>query len=181
MPVHHSMEYDPERSRTVYRSGERIYLVRVAQTQRVLLLTLLAQILLLIVWFVAGGLAPRPLRTIAGMVVSLGFLYLSLGAAGSAFNLVRATGLGTLAALLVCVAAFFPFLGILVLSLINQRAIVLIRTHGARVGFLGVPPSEMIRLVEGACPACGYDLRGLPPSVCPECGTPIPDSLPIPP
>jgi hypothetical protein len=23
----------------------------------------------------------------------------------------------------------------------------------------------------GACPACGYDLRGVPATVCPECGT----------
>jgi hypothetical protein len=29
-----------------------------------------------------------------------------------------------------------------------------------------------------ACPKCGYDTKGLPSNVCPECGEPVPDTLP---
>lgn len=30
------------------------------------------------------------------------------------------------------------------------------------------------RPIAGRCHRCGYDLRGIPPGFCPECGTPLP-------
>ena len=38
------------------------------------------------------------------------------------------------------------------------------------LGLMGVSGAEMLKLRVGCCLGCGYDLRGLPSPICPECG-----------
>lgn len=66
-----------------------------------------------------------------------------------------------------------PFIGFVVLAILNQRVNDTLTDAGVRLGLLGAGEVEMHKLRIGVCRGCGYDLRGLPSPTCPECGSVI--------
>jgi hypothetical protein len=178
------MDYDLAQSRIAYKGMKPIYLVRVARAQRLLLLTLLVQIATLVTWIVVASLVHRTLAQLMNALLFTCYFSVGLFASILTFRLVRTTGLNIFVATFVAAFSLIPYLGILALALVNGRALKLIQEHRVRVGFLGIPASEMYKLVLGACPACGYDVRALEGPVCPECGgalrnANIPPPLPV--
>lgn len=73
----------------------------------------------------------------------------------------------TVASLITCIG---PMLVILIVNGTGTRALA---RRGLKVGFLGASASERRKLIDGICHACGYDLAGLAPGPCPECGKPF--------
>jgi hypothetical protein len=73
-------------------------------------------------------------------------------------------------AVIVGILGIVPLLNLIIMLIYNQRATSILRRHGVVVGFLGIRKEDWHKLVGGSCPACGYDVRGLPQGVCPECG-----------
>jgi hypothetical protein len=67
-------------------------------------------------------------------------------------------------------AGFMPVMIIFDCVFVNGRVTKALANAGVRVGFLGVREEELRRLRSGVCFFCGYDMAGLPTSVCPECG-----------
>lgn len=55
-------------------------------------------------------------------------------------------------------------------AFVHASAAKRLRESGVHIGFLGVREDELRRLRSGVCFFCGYDLQGLPSTVCPECG-----------
>lgn len=72
---------------------------------------------------------------------------------------------------------FLPYVGVLMLLAANQQATWALSRAGLRVGLLGVPDEQVIRLLGlYRCRACGYSLIGNTSGRCPECGTPVPEA-----
>lgn len=67
-------------------------------------------------------------------------------------------------------AGFVPVMIVFDCVFVNGRVTKALASAGVRVGFLGVREDELRRLRSGVCFFCGYDLQGLPSTVCPECG-----------
>ncbi len=69
---------------------------------------------------------------------------------------------------------FLPYFGLLMLLAANQQATRALSRAGLRVGLLGVPDEQVVRLLGlYRCRACGYSLIGNTSGRCPECGTPV--------
>jgi rRNA maturation endonuclease Nob1 len=61
----------------------------------------------------------------------------------------------------------------LVLVTINLSVTRTLRRAGLRVGFMGVRPDEIERVLNAnLCRGCGYNLTGNISGICPECGRP---------
>lgn len=165
-------------------NGRRVYLVRIARIQRTLIWLTLG--LLGCYAGLGGGVAvlrqlnapPTAAKALLAGAGTLALMVAALGMVQTARLAVAAGKPGGIAftcALLMLI----PAVGPLVLMLVNTSATKILQRCGARVGFLGVSAMQMRALVLGACPTCGYDIRGLPAPVCPECGAaldPPPDT-----
>lgn len=112
-----------------------------------------------------GGLGKEP-----GSILVLCFLLVSIACIVQTVRLAYAVGSSIVLAVIGGLLMLMPVAGIFLLAMTNQRATRLLRQHGARVGFMGVSKEDMNKLLLGACSGCGYDIRGLPSTVCPECG-----------
>ena len=172
-----SPSVSPENTRTTFVNGKRIYLVKVANAQRVLIYLVLGMILVncggpLAMQSFSGG-APLGLAPFA--VLGVVQLAIALCAIVQTVRMSIAAGSNPIIAGVCGAFMIVPLLGLILLLLANIRASALLRANGVRVGLLGVPPAEMQKLVIGACPSCGYDIRGLLSPQCPECGTVLPD------
>lgn len=67
-----------------------------------------------------------------------------------------------------------PCGNLLLLVLINMSVTRTLRRAGLKVGFLGVDPEGLERVLDPMlCTTCGYNLTGNVTGLCSECGTPI--------
>lgn len=76
---------------------------------------------------------------------------------------------GPLMATFISVVSAVPFISILAAPLACSEAVAILRAEIGPCSIFGMSPAR-IRAAVGLCPACGYDLRGLPRTQCPECG-----------
>jgi hypothetical protein len=153
--------------------SERVDLVKLAKAQRQLLYAIGAVAVLVVAQiFVAVNIADEALARLS----LLALLGLQLAAAGVSIALTakmsRAASVGWGSTACICAAQLIPFLNIVLLAGLNARVLTLLSQRRVKVGLMGVPRTEMLKLIEGTC-VCGYDLRGLGCPVCPECGSPI--------
>ncbi|MGH7132920.1 MAG: hypothetical protein ACREJO_13350 [Phycisphaerales bacterium] len=163
---------DLSHSRTVVKDGKRIYLVKVAYAQRSLIFLVLAALVLyggLIVATVYARGTGGPL-TLLECVLGVSYIAVVIATIVQTVRLSIAAGGNSAVAIASGIIMLVPCVGVLVMLAANQRATTILQKQGARVGLFGVPAGEMTKLIEGACPGCGYDIRDLPSSTCPECG-----------
>jgi len=166
----------------VGRSNRRVNLVQVARCQRMLLRLVLASLCVLLTLPIItipmlrafpGGPSSLAARVTVALP-SLFFFVLAILSVVQALRLLVAAGGHPVIAYIVAIPMIVPIAGLIIAALINERATKLLRTHGVRVGFMGVKKSEMIKLTYGYCANCGYPWEGLTGDACPECGTPLP-------
>ncbi|MBS0198025.1 MAG: hypothetical protein JSR77_14810 [Planctomycetes bacterium] len=157
-------------SRSVVKGKKRIYLVKVARAQRVLLWCVLASLAMSVGYTV---LAASINNVVILWLCLAGYMGAVIVSIVQTVRVARATGTNIVVAIIGGLLMFFPCLGLLLMALANQRATRILTDNGAKVGFMGVQPDQMHMLIEGACPKCGYDIRGLPEPTCPECGAAI--------
>ncbi|MCC7291030.1 MAG: hypothetical protein IT449_03090 [Phycisphaerales bacterium] len=68
-----------------------------------------------------------------------------------------------------------PCVNLLLLLIANRHATQALRAAGLKVGFMGVPDEQVVRVLSRFnCRQCGYSLIGNLSGRCPECGTPSP-------
>ncbi|MFT3686753.1 MAG: hypothetical protein QM783_17835 [Phycisphaerales bacterium] len=169
----------PAFSRTAVVDGKRVYLLAVARIQRtliVIVMSLVACYGAALVGMVATetfGLGEIGLRA---AVMGSVFLAFALSVAGivQSVRLSIASGMPITGSLLCGLLMLVPIVGPILLVLVNTNATSLLNRNGVPVGFFGVTKQTMRTLVLGACPDCGYDVRGLPQPLCPECGATLP-------
>jgi len=150
--------------------GKFINLVKLAEAQRQLLWCILARVF---VEIAAIGLGNLNSPYAAGAYV-LVWLILIVVTIVFIARMALAFGSHPVLAILGAIAVAIPCAGLIILLILNQRVTSTLQRVNVKVGLMGVSPAEMNKLRLGVCTTCGYDLRGLPSPVCPECGT---DSL----
>ncbi len=166
---------EPLQSKETIVDDRRVRLVDVARWQRFLLLVIFANVALPLgggLVFAVPGLVPGSPGT-ANLIENAIFWTVAAGcllAVVLAGRLGRATGLEKDASVMLACCAAIPFFGIFTLALLNRRATGVLRRAGCKVGFLGVAKEQMLKLIDGACRGCGYDVRGIEGGKCPECG-----------
>jgi hypothetical protein len=159
-----------------YRGQRRVSLLKVAKIQKTLIWMILLQMLLYASQIAVAifGVASRAnFGWVFAGIFSLLFVGIWVVCVVQAVRLAHISGTNIVIAVLVGIFMIVPLLGLLLIAAANGRATRLLQKHGVRVGFMGVTAEEMNKLVMGACRGCGYDLRGLTGTVCPECGTPL--------
>lgn len=153
--------------------GRRINLVRLAETQRVMIWFILVRLAGEAGWIAmntgAVGRIPTPMVWLLFAI----YVAVQLACAVLVARTARAYGLGWLMSILGAAVTLIAFVGLITAALLNQRVVDTLKKAGATVGFMGVSAEEMSKLREGVCRGCGYDLRGLAPGVCPECGAAV--------
>jgi hypothetical protein len=157
-------------------SGRRVNLVRVAKAQRVLLWLLVATLVIMLGRCAGtGAMGTRGSPPDLVPLIALALLQLAVGIAliVQPVRLSLATGGGIVIAVMVGILGMIPVVNLLVMLMYSHRATRILRRNGVHVGLLGVGKDEWTKMVGGSCLACGYDVRGLPASVCPECGGPV--------
>lgn len=156
--------------------GKRIDLVKLAVAQKQLLWCVLARIGLEVGGFTLMGGGGQALGT-AGMIGVGSYLLVSLAIAVVSIVFIArmaiAYGIHPAMGILGGLAIILPCAGLIMLLLLNQRVTTTLKAAGCKVGLMGVSATEMHKLRLGVCPGCGYDLRGLTQSACPECGSAI--------
>lgn len=164
-------EVAPSRE-AIASTGRRVKLVAVAQTQRILITLVLVTIAIQ-----AGAIALPDLMTRQSSLretvnVVLGLAYVLCGVAAIVFTVRLAiiSGANKVIAIIAALFMIVPCLGLLLLLRANMMATKVLRDNGAKVGFLGVSPSEFNRLRQNSCTGCGYSIEGIATGVCPECG-----------
>lgn len=160
----------PEGASKLLRHGDKFLdLVKIAKGQKALLYCVLANILALVT-LVGLGAANSSILAIFGNLI-----YFGMWIASMVFfaRLALATGHHIVTVVIACIAMIIPLVGLLVLLSVNGKASMLLKMGGARVGLLGVSAREMVKLYAGACSNCGYSLRDLTGTLCPECGRPV--------
>ncbi len=158
----------------VGRNGRKqISLKRVALGQRALQRAaagyVFTMVALVAVPRVAIGL---PQAAMLGLVYGLiGLLFImAIAVVLMTVRLMIALGRNAVLASFLAIGMLIPLVGVLLVASVDGRASRLLRQRGVKVGLLGVPVDELHKLIRGACPKCGYDIRGLTAAVCPECG-----------
>lgn len=163
---------------------ERERVIAVARGQRMLLRAVGASMLAMVVfgWSVAASMdwvtffaIPAALGSVA--LVEVVNISLQVKArihwvfvAASVLLLVVVAMLGLMVGDIAMAAVFGLLFMLFDCASVSGRVTKRLARAGVRVGFLGVRKEEMQRLRSGVCFFCGYDMAGLPTSVCPECG-----------
>lgn len=84
------------------------------------------------------------------------------------------TAKGTHIAVIIICAILMPApcVSLLLLLFINMSPTKTLRRAGLHVGFMGVKPDEIERVLDpNLCKNCGYNLTGNISAICPECGS----------
>jgi hypothetical protein len=155
--------------------GKRINLVKLAEAQKRLLRVIVAYFMLPLGFtFLIQVLPPMGmLSLVAERVLVVLMLGMAVAAIVFAVRMGIAYGLHPMIGVLGGLALVIPCAGILLLLVLNQYVTDTLEQAGVKVGLLGVGTEQMQKLRIGICRECGYDLRGLPSSTCPECGKAI--------
>lgn len=153
-----------EQSKVLTWGEKRIKLLDVAKAQKLLLIMVTIQVALYVAMIAVMG---EPL--ISG-VLALLWLIAAVTAIVQTVRLSLASGGNIVLAVIGGLAMLFPVLGLLLMLGVNSRATTLLKVAGVPVGMLGVSASNMARLRAGTCAHCGYDLKGIEKTTCPECG-----------
>ncbi len=119
----------------------------------------------------AGAIMSRSNATLAAVMCVLVSWLIAILAVIQITRLLRLLGWHRGWAILAGLGSLNALIGLIFLCWANSRATVTLRDAGCRVGILGMSDADIRNLVDGACRVCGYDLRGIPTSKCPECGT----------
>ncbi len=138
----------------------------VARAQRMLLWHVLALLIVTVTQCVAPVNAPAWMAA-AKLAI---YVVVTMLTIARAVNLSIAIGGRSPMTWVVALLLFIPLLNFALLASLNARATDLLRSHGVRVGIMGVPGEELAKLRPGVCRGCGYDLAGLGDAPCPECG-----------
>lgn len=149
-------------------------LLRLAKAQRLLIWCCLGRLAAEIILLRAAALS----RSGPGELLAWIYAVVILATVVMIARVARAYGMNPFAALLISIPLAAPCVGTLVLPLLNDAVTRTLRRAGAPVGFMGVSPAGMHRLLLNGCPYCGYDVRGITLAVCPECGNSLSDSHP---
>jgi hypothetical protein len=111
----------------------------IASAQRFIIYAILGYLILVVVMVILRPRDVPGVDFIAG-IVGLGTAICGLiGIVRLAANLYRSTLVGILNGL----AMFLPFIGLLVLAMVNARATRVLKKHGIRVGLLGANSSDV--------------------------------------
>jgi hypothetical protein len=151
--------------------NRRVNLVRLAHAQRRLLRLVLAMVALYPLAIVIPSFFPYrevlyfvfPLLGLIALVIAVLIILQTV-------RLAIASGRNPTIAAIAGFLMLVPLLGLILVASADSRASNILRKNGARVGFLGVSESEMLKLTLGYCRNCGYPLAGLTADRCPECG-----------
>ena len=168
------VEVAPSREAIAW-SGRRVRLVAVAQTQRILILLVLASLTLQAAIIGAPSVIANlgAASEVARDILVLAWILNAIAGVVFTVRLAIVSGANKLLAFVMAPFMLVPCLGIVLLLSANAMATDVLRDNGAKVGFFGVSPSELSRLRQYGCTGCGYDVRGLQGGVCPECGANI--------
>lgn len=154
----------------------RINLVRLAEAQTKVRVLIICQLLLFMFGVLALGVISPGSPKLYGIVLNVVcLLWVSLTGAMMVFasRMATAYGFHWAEGMAVGLLPLIPCLGLILTIIVSGHVSRVLERAGARVGLLGVSSSEMRKLRIGICRGCGYDLRGLPSSTCPECGSTI--------
>ena len=143
---------------------------KLAQRQRwmiwLVLISLLSQILPLMPWGEYGVVA-----VIAGLLLQFATYVLMI--VGVVLVLI-ARGNHILMVILCGILMLAPCANLFVLVLVNMSTTHTLRQAGLHVGFMGVNPEEVERVLNPElCSHCGYNLTGNVSGFCTECGRPV--------
>lgn len=152
-------------SRVLHERGKQFNLAAIAKWHRLLLrgvaLLLLGLVLIVATWM----LAPNFLLVAYSICAAI-----AVGVVVVVGRLAVLCGHSPAAVVVTCICMIIPFVALVMILSINGTAISLLRRTGVRVGLLGVPEPEMVKLYKGWCSRCGYYLHGLRIDRCPERG-----------
>lgn len=162
----------------VVRFGNRsANLVELARLQRWLALVVILMVIGHAGLFgmeMISSLAPMRYGTLVNN--SLIGLYFVIGFAAAIFSILMGSVSGQdsiTIGLIALVVAIVPFCSFLALLMVNQRVVGLFNGYGIHIGLYGASRQDLNKLYVGYCSHCGYEVRGLPPGPCPECGVPF--------
>lgn len=159
-----------------------IRLARLHRRMQVLFLCLAASVVLIGLFLVVQAHEGLVLAvTIACALLAIGIVGIAvfampLARAGWGSWLVIAATLGIAAAFSVLSGSLYGgavviwFVGPLASMCVTHRMFKRLRGMGVRVPELGAQEEDIANARLGICLACGYEVRGLPTNVCPECG-----------
>ena len=108
----------------------------IANSQRILCLCILADILLL---FVGPMFLPQMILVAANLVISI-FVIINI------WKLSQALGESTTVSVIVCILMLIPIIGLILLLFRNARATKVLRQAGLNVGLLGVSQADIDKL-----------------------------------
>lgn len=151
--------------------GRRVNLVRLAKSQRWLILAILARLVLeAMMWAFVWGGGGGPAQQFGALGIIALWMAANIATIALVANMARAYGFNWFMSVAGALVTVLGCIGLVVLVLLNQRVITTLQKAGVKVGFFGVNAREMNKLRLGVCGGCGYDIRGLTGGTCPECG-----------
>ena len=152
---------------------------RIAARQR----TLLRFFFALIVLQIAAFLPIWQTYSMMGFAVLCAYLLTFVLVMVCVLSLANALEYGWFNSTWLTLLCLVPVVNWVVVVMLSHWATIELRDAGIRVGFLGATRRDVDRMTSAnRCRTCGYDLRGLTSSRCPECGvafTPAVVGLPI--
>lgn len=141
-----------------------------------------------VLWLVLGILLGEFIMPLAGISPILALIAVATYLGALVFTLVMLVQLmaalrfSLVSRIFGIIGLFIPCINLLLLLVINNRAVTELRMAGLRVGFMGVKDEDVVNLLSRfTCRGCGYSLVGNVSGRCPECNTPSHLAVPVPP
>jgi len=117
--------------------GSGMDLKRVAAQQRAINLCILAEIIIIILQVAHLGMPQM-----FALAMALVFIGVAITAAVFIFMLALSV-YGTATGIVLGILSLIPYLGVLILLVVNGKATKILRQHGIKVGLLGADPSKI--------------------------------------